>query len=411
MVPEGWNEKRLGSVLERVAVPVSPESDSQYREIGIRSHGKGIFHKESVLGKTLENKRVFKVLPDCFVVNIVFAWEQAVAKTTEKEIGFIASHRFPMYKPIEGKSNVDFINYFFKTKRGKYLLELASPGGAGRNKTLGQKEFANLSFPMPEGGEQTKIAQILSTWDRAIEITEKLIENSKAQKKALMQQLLTGKKRFPGFKVKWKEYRLKEIANVLASNVDKKSYDGEDSVLLCNYTDVYYNDYITSNISFMEASANQREIEKFSLEYGDVLITKDSESPDDIAIPALVREELPGVLCGYHLAIIRPAPELADGGFLNILFALARIRYCFFTLANGATRFGLSIGSIQNAIFSIPEIEEQKKIAEIIMAQDDEISNLTLQLGCLVQQKKALMQQLLTGKRRVNVELEEQMHA
>ncbi len=411
MVPEGWNEKRLGSVLERVAVPVSPESDSQYRQIGIRSHGKGIFHKESVLGKTLENKRVFKVLPDCFVVNIVFAWEQAVAKTTEKEIGFIASHRFPMYKPIEGKSNVDFINYFFKTKRGKYLLELASPGGAGRNKTLGQKEIANLSFPMPEGGEQTKIAQILSTWDRAIEITEKLIENSKAQKKALMQQLLTGKKRFPGFKVKWKEYRLKEIANVLASNVDKKSYDGEDSVLLCNYTDVYYNDYITSNISFMEASANQREIEKFSLEYGDVLITKDSESPDDIAIPALVREELPGVLCGYHLAIIRPAPELADGGFLNILFALARIRYCFFTLANGATRFGLSIGSIQNAIFSIPEIEEQKKIAEIIMAQDDEISNLTLQLGCLVQQKKALMQQLLTGKRRVNVELEEQMHA
>ncbi len=103
---------------------------------------------------------------------------------------------------------MDFLNYFFKTKKGKYLLELASPGGAGRNKTLGQKEFTNLKFPMPGGDEQTKIAQILSTWDKAIETTEKLIENSKAQKKALMQQLLTGKKRFPGFNGGWSDARL-----------------------------------------------------------------------------------------------------------------------------------------------------------------------------------------------------------
>jgi type I restriction enzyme S subunit len=154
----------------------------------------------------------------------------------------------------------------------------------------------------------------------------------------------------------------------------------------------------------MRASAKQREIKKFTLEKGDVVITKDSESPGDIAIPALIREELQGVLCGYHLAIIRPDPELADGGFLNSLFALARVRHGFFALANGATRFGLSIGSIENAKFTIPDIKEQRRIAEIIMVQDDEIINLTSQLAHLVQQKRALMQQLLTGKRRVKLD-------
>ena len=135
MAPKSWTVKSLGSVLERVSCPVIP--DVLYREIGIRSHGKGIFHKKPVLGKSLGNKRVFEVHGDCFVVNIVFAWEQAVARTTSNEVGMIASHRFPMYRPVDGLCDVDFLLYYFKTKKGKYLLELASPGGAGRNKTLG----------------------------------------------------------------------------------------------------------------------------------------------------------------------------------------------------------------------------------------------------------------------------------
>ena len=197
MVPSGWRIKSLDSVLERVVRPIDPMPDVSYREIGIRSHGKGIFHKDPVPGKSLGDKRVFKVQPNCFVVNIVFAWEQAVARTTSEEEGMIASHRFPMYRPKNNQCDVDFLTYYFKTKKGKYLLELASPGGAGRNKTLGQKEFLKLKFPMPSSAEQTRIAQTLSVWDKAIETTTKLIANSKAQKKALMQQLLTGKRRFP----------------------------------------------------------------------------------------------------------------------------------------------------------------------------------------------------------------------
>lgn len=137
---------------------------------------------------------------------------------------------------------------------------------------------------------------------------------------ALMQQLLTGKKRLPGFDGRWQDKYLTDIAEVIVSPVDKKSVDGEVPVELCNYTDVYYNSYITRSIEFMEATATASEINKYTLQTGDVIITKDSETPGDIAVPAVVEEELGGVLCGYHLAIIRPKNEVADGGILIFCF-------------------------------------------------------------------------------------------
>jgi len=193
-IPENWNVYKVSECLEKVVNSVSPEPDKLYREIGIRSHAKGIFHKPLVTGKSIGNKRVFNVYPNCFVVNIVFAWEQAIAQTSEAEIGMIASHRFPMFKPKENRCDIDYITYFFKTLRGKYLLGLASPGGAGRNKTLGKGEFSKLELSLPPVLEQKKIAKILSAWDRAIEVTEKLLNNRKKQKKSFMQQLLTSKR-------------------------------------------------------------------------------------------------------------------------------------------------------------------------------------------------------------------------
>ncbi len=104
----------------------------------------------------------------------------------------------------------------------------------------------------------------------------------------------------------WEAKKLKFVATVQSSNVDKKSFPDETSVSLCNYVDVYKNDFINDSISFMEATATEREIEKFILNEGDVLITKDSETPDDIANPALVKKDFENVICGYHLAQIKP---------------------------------------------------------------------------------------------------------
>ena len=185
----------LAKVVTKVKTGFIPNKETYYQEIGIRSHAKGIFHKEPVTGKSLGNKSVFWIEPDCFVVNIVFAWEQAIAKTTEVERGMIASHRFPMYKPKEGALDLDYLLYFFKSAKGKNLLELASPGGAGRNKTLGQSEFLKLKIPVLPIEEQKEIVRLLNTADKEIELQKKKIEAIKQQKKGLMQQLLTGKKR------------------------------------------------------------------------------------------------------------------------------------------------------------------------------------------------------------------------
>lgn len=273
---------------------------------------------------------------------------------------------------------------------------------------LSMANIRRLPVFLPPIGDQKKIARILSTWDKAISVTEKLLSNSQLQKKALMQQLLTGKKRLlddkrARFSGEWKRLSLQIMAEIIVSPVDKKTEADEIPVELCNYTDVYYNNVITNNINFMKATATKAEIEKYTLKKGDVIITKDSETPGDIAIPALVSENLNGVVCGYHLAIIRPRSKFVIGAFLNYLFSMQKTRYYFFTLATGATRFGLSVRGINHAHFNIPDIVEQQKIAEVLSAADAEISTLEKKLTCLKDEKKALMQQLLTGKRRVSV--------
>ncbi|WP_369769457.1 restriction endonuclease subunit S [Flavobacterium sp. WC2416] len=192
-IPNDWEVISLSAVLEQIKNSVKPEKDKLYKQIGIRSHAKGIFYKEAVTGESLGNKSVFAVEPDCFMVNIVFAWEHAIAKTTTAELDMIVSHRFPMYKPLASKLDLDYLLFFFKSKKGKDLLGLASPGGAGRNKTLGQKEFLKLKIPLPSINEQKAIAIFLETYDLEIKLCKQKLEKLQLQKKGLMQQLLTGK--------------------------------------------------------------------------------------------------------------------------------------------------------------------------------------------------------------------------
>src|SRR5579862_801420 len=140
----------------------------------------------------------------------------------------------------------------------------------------------------------------------------------------------------------WSVRRLGAVGSVTFSNVDKHTLEGEVPVRLCNYTDVYKNDRITSAIEFMQASALPREIEKFQVRKGDVLATKDSEDPNDIAVSALIAEELPGVLCGYHLAMIRPDESNLFGPFLAWVQTSKLVLAQYESQAVGVTRFGLS---------------------------------------------------------------------
>lgn len=228
--PSGWQLTPLGSVLERVSLPVDVEPAKEYREIGIRSHGKGIFHKPPVIGNSLGEKRVFWVVPDALVLNIVFAWEQAVAVTSASEAGMIASHRFPMYRPVGNRCDVEFLLQYFKTPKGKYLLEMASPGGAGRNKTLGQREFERLQIRMPGGSEQKAIAAAMAIWDQAISVALDLIKNCRVNKRALMQRLFPKFRNQQSIPDNWKVVHLDELVSLNPSR-SPRPVDGMVSFL------------------------------------------------------------------------------------------------------------------------------------------------------------------------------------
>ncbi len=186
---EDWKQRKCKDIFDKIANPVDVKAEGTYREIGIRSHGKGLFYKDEVTGEELGNKRVFWVEPDCFIVNIVFAWERAVARTTEKELGMIASHRFPMYKPKNAVVDLDYITKFFVTHKGKYILEMASPGGAGRNKTLGQKEFEESLICLPSYEEQKKIGSYLDSLDHLITLHQRKCDMLKNLKKYMLQNM------------------------------------------------------------------------------------------------------------------------------------------------------------------------------------------------------------------------------
>ncbi len=198
----------------------------------------------------------------------------------------------------------------------------------------------------------------------------------------------------------WTMEKLKYIAQVQFSNVDKKSEEGEVAVRLCNYVDVYYNDRITSEIEFMEATADPREIAKFQVQPGDVLATKDSEDPNDICVPAVVGESLPGVLCGYHLAQVRPLPGISWGGYIMRAFASCGVRDQFRKRANGITRFGLSQDAVCSALFPVPPLEEQMRIADWLDDRTKRIDELVAAkrrlIDLLAEQRTALITKAVT---------------
>ncbi len=390
MVPEGWSYRTISEILEKVSNPVDVDSSATYREIGIRSHGKGIFHKEPILGKILGNKRVFHIEPDCFVVNIVFAWEQAIAKTSEAEVEMIASHRFPMFRPKSGLCDIDFILYFFNTKKGKFLLELASPGGAGRNKTLGQSEFAKLGLLLPSAEEQKKIAQILSTWDKAITTTEQLLANSQQQQKALMQQLLTGKKRLLDkngvrFRGEWKSYHLSHVTVIVMGSSPKSEAYNENGIglpLLQGNAD------IKNRISAPRVFTS--EITK-ECEIGDILLSV--RAP--VGTVAISEHK---ACIGRGIAALHAKPNF-DQSFIYQFLLWFEPKWG--SLSQGSTFESINSDDIKNLKIKVPNFGEQQKIAAVLSTADQEISALQQKLDALKQEKSALMQQLLTGKRRV----------
>ncbi len=194
----------------------------------------------------------------------------------------------------------------------------------------------------------------------------------------------------------WREATLISVADIRFSGVDKKSYVSEKPVRLCNYMDVYNKEYIYGHEDFMRASASEAEISRFAIEAGDVIITKDSETPDDIGVPAVVVSAPSNLLCGYHLALIRPRRDQVDAAFLAKQLAHTRISRYYARLANGLTRYGLTNSVVENTPVWLPELDEQRNIAIILHGIDEAIIKTETLIAKLKAIKQGLLHDLLT---------------
>ena len=193
----------------------------------------------------------------------------------------------------------------------------------------------------------------------------------------------------------WEVMPLRSVARYVVSNVDKVPNDDEIPVRLCNYMDVYNNEFITPTLEFMHATASETEIVKFGLAVDDVLITKDSESWDDIGVPALVRETAGDLVCGYHLALIRPFEQKMDGAFLFRCLQAKPIQVQLELAANGVTRFGIPKFEIGTVKLPLPPLPQQRVIADYLDRE-------TARLDALVAAKERVLA-LLAEKRRAFV--------
>ena len=197
----------------------------------------------------------------------------------------------------------------------------------------------------------------------------------------------------------WNVCRLKNLAETIVSNVDKHTKEEEVPVRLCNYVDVYKNDKINLQIPFMVATASREELKKFRLKQYDVLITKDSETWNDIAVPALVTETATDLISGYHLAILRPKAGM-NGKYLFWSLQSKQFTYQFHVEAKGVTRFGLSHNGIRSVLLPFPPPEQQAAIVRYLDKAEQQIqayiSAKEKLIALLEEQRQTIIHQAVT---------------
>ena len=345
----------------------------------------------------------------------------SIIVSTRAPIGYVKIARVELCTNQGCRSLVKKTNsnekYFFY-----YLSCFASVlNSFGQGSTFVELSSENLKMfqaTVPPIGEQISLTKFLdsetSKIDSLISKTQKMIELLREKRQAIITHAVT-KGLDPNVPMKdsgiewigeiprhWNVKRLKFVSRIQFSNVDKHSFNSEMPVLLANYIDVYKNQFITNEMEFMKASASLNELKKFHLKAGDVLVTKDSETPDDIAIPALVKSTLPNLICGYHLAMLRPNGHFLDSNYLFYLYSDKKFRGKYESEANGITRFGLSQASFKDTFICMPDISEQRAISLFLEEQISKIQYLISKtqkmIELLNEYKTSLITQAVTGK-------------
>lgn len=317
-------------------------------------------------------------------------------------------------------SNYDDGFIFYQLElRANYIAKLA---GTQAVPIINKSTFESQSLLVPsELPEQKKIAQILSTWDKAITTTEQMLTNSQQQKKALMQQLLTGKKRlldkngvrFSGewkssktpykqLPNDWSEIALSEISSFITKGATPTTYgyEWQDSgIPFIRSECVGENGFKESGLAFIGDDAHQT-MSRSKVFSGDILIT----ITGNVGRVSKLPENIPEANINQHIAKITLDKNAVCPDFVFHCLQDRKYRVHFEKITTGQAYPQISLVQVRDAVIPMPTVYEQQKIAAVLSTADQEITALQQKLEALRQEKKALMQQLLTGKRRVKID-------
>jgi type I restriction enzyme, S subunit len=420
-IPESWTVHKIKYLL-KTSVTDGPHETPDFLDEGIPflsvdsiQDGEIVFEGCRYISEEDYHKYKVKCNPR---KNDVFMGKAAsIGKIARVKVDF----PFSIWSPLallrtNKKIKSTFFEYVLKSDYSQDQIDNFSTSNTQKN--ISMDDIPKIQLILPNAiNEQDKLINFLGTKtqniDQTIEKDKKLIELLKEKRIALINHVVT-KGLDKNAKMKdsgidwigeiprdWEVKKLKFIADVKVSNVDKKSVIGEPEIKLCNYTDVYYNEHITSKIDFMKRTCSFEQRNKFMLEKGDVMITKDSETADDIAVSAVSKEKFSDVVCGYHLSFIRPKQEII-GDFLFRLFQSKLINSHFEIWALGVTRFGVSTYPIKNSLMILPPKQEQLQIVQYLDKQttkiDQTINKIQNKITLMQEYKKSLIHHVVTGK-------------
>ena len=407
IIPQEWEVKRLVDLCQNTgdyginapAVPYREDLPTYLRITDIDGWGK--FIETDKVSVDNPNSSQFILREG----DIVFARTGAtVGKTylyNSKDGQLIFAGFLIRFTPNSNKA----IPYYIKasTETASYWNWVRIISQRSGQPGINSVEYGAMKLAVPPLAEQRKIAKILGVWDEAIEKQSRLIEKLELRKRALMQRLLTGRTRLPGFTIPWQKVKLGEIGKISSAGVDKKVNKGEVPVRLLNFVDVFYRDFIYNDELTHWVTAKPIKVEQCSVQKGDIFFTPSSEMPTDIAISAVAMEDMKGVVYSYHIVRLRPHIEM-DLHYRAYAFKTDEFYKQAERICDGSgQRYVISQDGFRNMSIHLPYLPEQKAIAEVLTTADKEIATHRKKLDALRLQKRGLMQQLLTGKTRVKI--------
>ena len=414
--PKGWNKDTLDNYLELKQRKVKLENDTEYDLVTVKRSRGGVVRREKLLGRKISVGSQFTLEAGDFLISKRQIVHGACGIVPDNLDGSIVSNEYSVFIANE-YFDLFYLQYLSETLYFQQTCFHSSIGVHIEKMLFKLDNWFKWEFNIPPLPEQQKIAKILQTWDRAITTTEKLIDASKQQKKALMQHLLTGKKRFPGEWITrgnncttlrgrpngWTVHRLGEIAEKITSGSrDWAKFYSDTGSKFIRMTNLPRQgiDLMLHDLKYVEVSNNSSDGKRTSLVSNDILISITAE----LGKIGLVPSNLGEAYINQHIALVRLNKKSCNPRYIAYHLSSQPMNHRINRLNDSGAKSGLNLSTIRGFTLAIPSLAEQRKIARALSTADNQIICLRKKLAQLKQEKKALMQQLLTGKRRVKVD-------